>query len=155
MKRRVIIITSVVLLVYLVLMACLLSRCERDDSFVRMEYRQDTAPIVKRFGEKFQVEACYWKAESIGNTRIGPTSLRWNGFALIDEGSLQALLDKYTFYDAEPTFPNGIDPEITGCTPTRWVHSDAMSSEFVGVDFVGEFYLDIEHRILYFDLETM
>lgn len=120
----------------------------------RMEYRTDTQPIINRFGEKISIESCFWKSDVFNSGGIGPSSYWMKGFAKISRESFAELKAKYSMTKIEVNFEKGISPDVTGFSSFDWNYSKELSREIAGASFIGEFYLDINNGILYFDLES-
>ena len=124
------------------------------ESISNMEYRKDTQPLIDRFGDKIDIESCMWKAAIIGNSRLGPSSYWMKGFIIPSDESVQKVEKQYIMSHVDLQFPKGIDPGATGYEDFDWRYNAEFSKEIVGTGFIGDFYIDIKHGILYFDIES-
>jgi hypothetical protein len=129
-------------------------RRSADPPIEKMEYRTDAEPLVKRFGETLAIQSCHWKGGAAGNLNFGPTDYWLKGFALISGEDLANFQTQYELEKAEIDFPKGIDPKITGFDGFDWRHDKALTQKIIGADYMGDFYLDVQNGVFYFDLST-
>ncbi len=120
----------------------------------KMEYRTDVQPLVDRFGDKISVDACWWKADIIGKTNLGPSSYWMKGFALLDKQSIESIQSKYHLLSTSLEFEQGMNPCVTEFEEFEWRYSEELSREIAGTGFIGEIYVDTKNGIIYFDLES-
>lgn len=123
-------------------------------SMERIEYRTDLQPLLDRFGETIEFDSCFWKADTIGKTKFGPSAYWMKGFIIINQDTLMEIKSKYPFIKADVHFDKGMSPEITNCSDFDWNYNKELSRKIAGSGFVGEIYLDINNGIFYFDLES-
>lgn len=120
----------------------------------KIEYKTDVQPLINRFGKTIDIESCFWKSDTIGKTNFGPSSYWMKGFIKISQENLMELKTKHPMMKAEVHFEKGISPYITGFSNFDWKYNKELSREIAGAGFVGDFYLDINNGIFYFDLES-
>ncbi len=150
-KILICILTSVIST--LLLVGCIESTQQKNENSTN--YRVDIQPLVERFGHDLNIEKCYWKADVIGKTKIGPSSYWMKGFIVLEKKSVERLTSKYTFTKTEILFnTEELDPFITGFSNFNWCYSKDMSNDFKEAKFIGEVYFDEINGIIYFDLES-
>lgn len=120
----------------------------------KMEYRTDVQPLVDRFGDKISIDACWWKADIIGKTNLGPSSYWMKGFALLNKQSVESIQAKYHLISTSLEFEQGMHPCVTEFEEFEWRYSEELSREIAGAGFIGEIYVDLKNSVLYFDLES-
>lgn len=123
---------------------------------IETAYQTDIEPMIKRLGneiEKEDIKACYWKAETLGKTSVGPTPYRMKGFILLSEEKVAEFLKMYTFEPAKPNFGDDAKPEDIGYQNCVWSYHEDFSLAMKGYLEYGVFYLDAEHALLYFHME--
>ena len=149
------VIAAIILLYIILIFKILYVESQSPSDLPKIEYRTDTEPLIKRFGENLDIGQCYWKVGVFGGFAVGPTSYWMKGFMMIDEDNAQCLLEKYKFENVDLNFEEGIQPEVTGCSEFEWMYNEQFSNEILGVNYMGEVYLDCTNSILYFDAERM
>ena len=120
----------------------------------RIAYKTETQPLIDRFGKAINVESCFWKAGTTGKTVLGPSSYWMKGFIKISREDLMEIQKKYPLTKTEICFEKGISPDITGFSDFDWHYNKNLSHDITGGDFIGEFYLDINNGVFYFDAES-
>ena len=126
------------------------------ENFDGIEYRNDIDYINKYFKalEDSVVEA-YWKYfEYPSSVRIGPSNFVVSGFIKVSEEEVEKIEGLFTFIEAENNkssidFPNGISPDITGCSDFDWRYSKDFNKWIVGGTWIGEAFYDINNKIIY------
>ena len=117
-----------------------------------IEYRTDTEPIENRFSYlKGDIDRVYWKAGTIGNSSIGPTSYFMTGFITVDK----KFENEYKFNSVDISFPVGIDPAITGFASFKWGENDEFKKQILGNRFIGDVLYDLENGIIYINVENL
>lgn len=144
--------------VLMVVTVCL-SSCTDDGtrvSFTAQSYSTDPQPITDRFPSLGQPEQVYWKQHTFGSglaACIGPTSYRLTGFAITD--AVESLSNK-KFTDAGVIdYPDGIGPDITGFTQFDWRKYPDFTAELLGNHYIGTVLVDVQKRLVYFDVENL
>ena len=134
----------------------LIVACEQENiiDIEKIEYREDIEPLSTRFPKLGEIEHCYWKAAIFSNVGIGPTSYWMKGFLVLSTSKIKELVDTFDWESKELIFPLGIDPSVTGLSDFDWRYSKGFSREIKGALFVGDFYVDANHGVVYFDLEN-
>lgn len=120
----------------------------------RIDYKTDAQPLINRFGKTIDIELCFWKSDTIGKTNFGPSPYWMKGFIKISQENLMELKTKYPTIKTDVRFEKGISPDITGFSNFDWQYNKELSREIAGAGFIGEFYLDINNGVFYFDLES-
>lgn len=146
-------------LALLILSMWCLSSCTDDSSrhsFTVQSYSTDTELIRSRLPALGQPERTYWKLHIFGSrfsSCIGPTSYRLTGFAFTD--AVEGLSRKKSSDAGAIDYPEGIDPGITGFTEFNWKKYPDFTAEILGNQYIGVVLVDVNKRLVYFDLENL
>jgi hypothetical protein len=120
----------------------------------KMNYNTMKEPIESRFHNLPNFRECYWKADTIGNTNLGPTNYWLRGFICLDEKAFQDILSNYEWSIVSIVFPKGIEPVITGRSNFSWHFNKDFQITILRQNFVGSIFLDTTNGIIYFDVEN-
>lgn len=153
-KKIVFMILFLIILVIAVICFSKVINLKESPQLEQMEYRTDMQPLIDRFGKTVNIESCFWKADIIGNRRLGFSSYWMKGFIMIDDKTLTEIKNKYHLIKVDLKFEKGMTPAITNFDSFEWKYNKELSHEIAGSSFVGEFYIDVINGILYFDLES-
>ncbi|MBE7059471.1 MAG: hypothetical protein E7389_01455 [Ruminococcaceae bacterium] len=125
-----------------------------NDNLMQSDYRTDTEPLVNRFGNVIDIQSCYWKTAKISNFNFGPTAYRLKGFIILTETCFDNIKSEYDFEQISLTFEENINPHITGLSNFEWYYNKLLSDKISQNAYIGNWYIDINNGILYFDLES-
>lgn len=134
----------------LIIIACCFCRINKKNT----EYRTDIQPLADRFGENIEIKSCFWKANVIGRDSIGPTSYWMKGFIIINNDTLEKIENEYDLAKIKINFDEDVNPAVTGFNDFNWCYNDELSKKIKGAGFIGDFYIDTNNGVLYFDLES-
>ena len=76
------------------------------------------------------------------------------GFIVLHESTFKDLKSKYSWTPVDIRFSTGIDATVTGFTTFNWCCNKDFVNETKTASFIGEFYLDIQNGVIYFDVEN-
>jgi hypothetical protein len=120
------------------------------------EFKTEKNPISDRFPKLGEFEKCYWKADIIGKKSSkltpGPTPYWMKGYIFLDRQEFEAFKNNYKWTSVDDNWKPELDAEILGVKPANWSYSEEFNSFIKPPSFFGEFYLDIEKGIIYFDV---
>jgi len=126
----------------------------RGMDLIEVEYRTDKiflADVYKRFEN---TEKAYWKSEIIGKGDFGPTSYFVKGFVVLTEEEIKDIRNTYEFKETVIEFQSGIDPTVTGLSEFAWGSNEEFEKEIQSAKYIGELYFDMNHGLIYFDVEN-
>ena len=143
-----------VLFIILIITAGVIFRCQNQINRETTDYRTDIQPLADRFGENIEIKSCFWKANVIGRDLVGPTPYWMKGFIIINNDTLEKIENEYDLAEIKINFDEDVNPAVTGFNDFKWCYNDELSKKIKGAGFVGEFYIDTNNGVLYFDLES-
>jgi hypothetical protein len=153
--------TIVILAISFTLLSLFFVAKKRDkDDLTKIEHRTDLEPLKNHFPVLSDITAAYWKSGRYGNSGIGLSDIWLKGFVILSGSKCDAIQSEYTWNEAEVSFDKGIAPDkeivpdITGLSNFRWYSSEGFTKLMNGNEFMGDFYLDKNNQVLYFDLST-
>lgn len=121
------------------------------------KWRTDKKPIMDRFPNIGNFDNCYWKANtSAENTRLstpGPTSYWMKGFIILNEKDFDNFKIQYKWNDTSVNWQPLLDTSILQMKSFKWKYSEEFNSKIKSSSYVGQFYLDFENGIIYFDIQ--
>ena len=121
---------------------------------VKIEYKTDLEPLKNHFPTLNDITSAYWKSGTYGNSTIGLSDIWLKGFVILSDSKFDAIQSGYKWNESKISFDKGISPEITGLSGFHWYSSDDFSKFMNKNIFIGNFYLDKNNRVLYFNLST-
>ncbi len=116
-------------------------------------YRVDKDPIASRFPKIGQFDKCYWKADTIGKSGVGPSSYSMKGFVVLKRESFETFRTQYKWLEAESGWKPSQDTDILNMQAFKWAHSAEFDNYIKSANYVGKFYLDLENGIVFFDVQ--
>lgn len=143
-----------VLFIILIITAGVIFRCQNQINRETTDYRTDIQPLADRFGENIEIKSCFWKANVIGRDSVGPTPYWMKGFIIINNDTLEKIENEYDLAEIKINFDEDVNPAVTGFNDFKWCYNDELSKKIKGTGFIGEFYIDTNNGVLYFDLES-
>lgn len=90
----------------------------------------------------------------MGRDSIGPTPYWMKGFIIINNDTLEKIENEYDLAETKINFDEDVNPEVTGFNSFNWCYNGELSRKIKGAGFIGEFYIDTNNGVLYFDLES-
>lgn len=150
------VILIIVLLISGVLGYTVFSMIGKDNStIVKTEngYRVDKEPIKNRFPKLGQFEKCYWKADTVGESGIGPSAYWMKGFVLLNSKDFDAFKAKYKWSNVENGWTPSLDANILKIQSFKWSYSREFDNYIKSSSYVGKFYLDFQNGIVFFDVQ--
>lgn len=127
-------------------------------SFAEASCRTDTAPLTERFPAVGDIRRAWWKAYVPQTDRglPGPNDYVMAGF--MEAADWNALAASVNFDETaepvSPSFPDGVDPSVAGFSDGEWQSCPALTEMLLRGRFMGEIYVDIDHRFIYFNVNT-
>jgi hypothetical protein len=151
-------IILVVLLLVLGIVGYTLYYCmvaDRNSTIGKTEngYRVDKAPINNRFPKLGQFEKCYWKADTIGKSSVGPSSYWMKGFVVLNNEEYKAFKTQYKWIEVENGWKPSLNAGVLNIKSLKWSFSTEFDNYIKTSDYVGKFYLDLEKGIVFFDVQ--
>ncbi|OPX44460.1 hypothetical protein CLHUN_17590 [Ruminiclostridium hungatei] len=116
-------------------------------------YRVDKDPITSRFPNVGQFDKCYWKADTIGKSGVGPSSYWMKGFVVLKREDFEAFKTQYKWLDVESGWKPSLDTSILNIQSFKWSFSTEFDNYIKSASYVGKFYLDLENGIVFFDVQ--
>lgn len=142
-----------ILLVGLVLVVCT-SGCTQDPPWKRSPWRDDLAPIIKRFPMLKGVSHAKWKGGAFNESLLsvpGPTGYWMKGYVFWEdsdfENNLNGIQWEVVELDVEPGLSLSDD-----LINAEWKFSQSLNQKLIGNKFIGKFYFSPEKKLIYFDL---
>ncbi|MFC3800894.1 hypothetical protein [Cohnella sp. GCM10012308] len=113
--------------------------------------RTHIQPVLDRFPSLEQIDETYWQADSIGENRFGPSSYWMKGYAYLKSGVAQKFKNSYVWSDVTLTtsFPLVNDEG----QEHHWKYSDQFNNDIKSLNYIGNFYFDIQNELIYFEIE--
>ncbi len=142
-----------ILIAILMMTSCTNKKQEAD--FENLQYEENIESVSNIFKDLNSIDKVYFKSMQVGSTsRIGPSTYKTAGFICISEDEMNSLRSKFSFEDAEPSFPSGISTDITGKDSFHWQSNDEFSKDLLKGNYIGDIYIDIQNSVVFFDIET-
>lgn len=139
-------------IIFLILCSTREQRTRSD--LANLNYRTDVEPLKNHFPYLNEVTQAFWKSGRYGDSLIGPSDVWLKGFVLLNNTDFDNLKSQYEWHKTEVIFEEGVNPNITGFEYFEWYLSKDFSEYLNQNTFMGDFYLDKNNGILYFDLST-
>ncbi|MEW4370072.1 hypothetical protein [Paenibacillus kandeliae] len=86
----------------------------------------------------------------IGNTNFGPSSYSLKGYVYLDKDVAKRFVEIYNWNKVDISPSIQLDNNETNRT---WVFSKEFNEYIKSSDYVGDFYFDINNRLIYFEVE--
>ncbi len=164
MKKR---IAFVLVAIILLTSICFLMFNSCDDKVELNDFvtnRTEKQPLLDRFSLLEDFESCLWQSAVISNRSfdIGPTSYWMQGYIVLNKEQFKDFKENYDWKEKDLivnnekfSLKNGksvpeIDLNLDDC---NWTYSDKFNEKILG-NFIGEFYLDLNNKVLFFDVES-
>lgn len=120
--------------------------------------RTDRQPLDDRLPALAGFEACYWQGgaySSPSRFSVGPTDYWIRGFMVLSEDQCQRFVKAYMWQNANPVFPEGLDPTITHRDSFSWKADMTFTETILNESgCLGQLYFDAAGRVLFFNLST-
>ena len=119
------------------------------------EFKTEQDAITSRFPKIGDFTACYWKADAIGDSRlsIGPTPYWMKGFVVLGKDNFEDLKKDFQWVRVDDSWNPSLDVSVLKENSFQWAICKAFDSYVMSSDYVGNFYLDFENGILFFDVQ--
>lgn len=121
------------------------------------DIRTDKKPILTRLTNIGDFEKCVWEADYEGkNTRLSApdtSTFRIRGYILLYKSEMEKLKKQYKWEEVESDWKPAFQQSILKVDAKNWLRSDEFNNYITPDDYFGEFFIDLNSGILYFDLE--
>ncbi|WP_409342721.1 hypothetical protein [Paenibacillus sp. MBLB4367] len=125
----------------------------RDGDLKESIIRTDIDPIKTRFPRLGDFEKCLWQTHLIGGNRsIGPSSYRLVGYVVLKDEEFSKFVTQFNWEQADKV-NTILSQEALGLTTKNWSYSKTFNDYVKSASFVGDFYLDLENKLIYFDVQ--
>lgn len=147
----------VILSIFLMFLSVLfIIKNSKTNDLTKIHYKSNLEPLKNHFPFFSDITIAYWKSGTYGNSRIaiGPSDTWLKGFMILTNSKFELIQSEFKWDEVEILFDKGISPDITNFNHFEWHLSDDFS-EFMNQNiFIGNFYLDKNNKVMYFDLST-
>lgn len=148
-------IESIFLILISILLITSCANKKQEVDFENLQYEKNIESVSNIFKDLNSIDKVYFKSTQVGATSgIGPSTFKNAGFICISEDEMNSLRSKFSFEDAEPSFPSGISADITGKDRFHWQSNNDFSRELLKGNYIGDVYIDIQNNIIFFDIEN-
>ena len=134
-------------------------------NFESINYSRDIEPLNRTFKAlENTVTDGFWKYYEWGTTSLGPANYIVCGFIRISPDEVELIEKQFSFekiadidkeyldegIETNPLqFPNGISPEITGCSDFDWRYSAEFEKWLEAGRWIGDAFYDMNNKIIY------
>ncbi|HHV28427.1 MAG TPA: hypothetical protein GXX73_02270 [Clostridium sp.] len=153
MNRKVVLIIfcASVLVVSMVFFIGSLNKDNKQEEAIR----SDKEAIINRFPNVGDFEKCYWKGGVMGSGSRwvpGPSDYWMKGFIEIDADKVKYFIEKYDMKVLDENLELAFVPEDYNNTISKWFYSEEFNGFIKEPRFLGNFYIDSENNMIYFEV---
>ncbi|RXZ81548.1 hypothetical protein EBB07_14595 [Paenibacillaceae bacterium] len=147
-KKKMLFFILALISIIIVILTILSQSTSNTDS----QYKTDIQPVMDRFPLLEKINKAYWKAEVIGDNSFGPSSYWMKGYVFLDT-SIMERIQKLFNWNYMDNFNPAMKLDIHHEQEHRWAYSEEFNSYIKASDFIGNFYLDVNNGLIYFEVE--
>lgn len=146
----------ITLLSFIVLLVAIVVFFNNKENNMSEEIRIDKKPITERFPNLGDFIKCYWTAGvSSKDSRLsppGPTSYKLRGFVVLGEKEADDFKRRFTWRNVPSDWKPVLDTNLLEVSNLTWVYSNDFNDYIKKPSFIGNFYFEQEHGVVYFDV---
>ena len=149
-----------IIIIFILVIVQSISNKPNGDFHYENGYRIDQEPIKSRFPELGNFKSCYWKGGSESNnyrTVPGPSTYWMKGFVVLDSNTFNKFKNNYDWNNMDKNWEPTVGSEVLKIQSFDWRNSEEFDESIFNssIDYVGDFYLDFNNGVVYFDIESI
>ncbi|MCL9661936.1 hypothetical protein L2089_14635 [Paenibacillus hunanensis] len=113
-------------------------------------YSMEIQPIVDRFPRLEKVDQVYWSSSTVGDQSFGPSTYTMQGYVKLNQNVARKFANTYDWNNV--TFHPKLQLDQDKATHL-WSSSEEFDSYIKPANYVGKFYFDLDHELVYFEVE--